>query len=211
VRRLLRVAAEHPAFVPAWVVAGDRLRAAGETARARTVYGRGARVRPASVLLERLEAVDVAERRPERTVRTLDRLQRLHPRDAGVLAALVRQHLRANALEAAEAALDRWPADAAACPRLDALRGECARRRGRLEQAVVHLARAAEVRAAAPRYRCRACGAPAATWAGRCAGCGRWDVVDADPASLDGIPSDLLMSAPSRSTVENRCVTDSPG
>src|SRR5258706_548709 len=56
-RRLLGLAREHPGFVAAWVAAGDQLRARGRTIRARRVYERGARARPAAVLLERMAAL----------------------------------------------------------------------------------------------------------------------------------------------------------
>jgi predicted Zn-dependent protease len=210
-RRLLALAREHPGFVTAWVTAGDRLRDRGRRIRARRVYERGARVRPAAVLLARIAELDDAEGHPERTTRTLHRLCRLHPHDAGCLAALVRQHLREDALDAAEAALASWPDQTSATPTLEALRGECFRRREQVEQAVVHLARAVETQLAPHGYRCRTCGEPAANWRPRCPRCGRWDTVAGESEAHDADSSASLMSSPRRSTAADHCLTESPG
>jgi tetratricopeptide (TPR) repeat protein len=207
--RLLALAREHPGFVAAWVAAGDRLHAAGRTARARHAYERGARVCPATVLLDRLAAIDVAAGRPERTTRTLQHLRRLHPADPSLLAALVRRHLREDALDAADAALAEWP-PGAVIPALEALRGECCRRRGRFEQAAVHLARASTAWLEAVGFRCRACGAAAPSWAGRCAACGRWDTVASESEVPRDDPSGSLMPSPSGSVLADHCVKESP-
>ena len=210
-RSLLALAREHPGFVAAWVAAGDRLRAAGRTLRARRAYERGARVRPAMVLLARLADLDAAEGHPERTIKSLRRLRKTHPRDPGVVVALVRRHLRDDALDDAEAVLASWPADGPAVATLEALRGECCRRREQAEQAVVHLARAVEPRLGPRAYRCRACGEPAADWRPRCARCGRWDTVGGEFEAHDGDASAGLMPSPSRNTAVDHCVTESPG
>jgi predicted Zn-dependent protease len=208
--RLLALTREHPGFVAAWVTAGDRLQAAGRTVRARHTYERGARVRPATVLLERLAALDAGSGRPARTTRTLEHLRRLHPGDPSVLSALVRRHLHGDALDAAEAALAHWSPDAVV-PALEALRGECCRRRGQFEQAAVHLARAAAAHVDAAVFRCRPCGASAPAWAPRCAACGRWDTIATESEASPLDPSGGLMPSPSRSMVADRCVTESPG
>jgi len=210
-RRLLALAREHPGFVAAWVTAGDRLRERGQPVRARRVYERGARARPAAVLLERVAALDDAAGHPERTVRTLERLRRQHPHDAGVVAALARRHLRANALERAEAALASWATDGPIVPALEALRGECERRRGRSEQAVAHLARAAAEHLEPRVFRCRACRHAGPDWRARCGRCGRWDTLEPASDTHDGEPSVDLMSSPSRTVAENHCVTETPG
>ena len=176
-RRLLALGREHPGFTPAWVVAGDRLQAARRTFRARRVYERGLRQRTASVLIERLAALDTGEGRPARTLRTLRGLGHGKVLDAALLTALVRQHLQRDALDEAEAALASWPDDSPATAALEALRGECCRRRGQAEQAAAHFGRAAAAYLDAPSLRCRACGAPSAAWEPRCAACGRWDAI----------------------------------
>src|SRR5207249_3219691 len=79
-RLLIALAREDPTFVPAWVSAGDALARAGRTLAARRVWERGARYRPAAVLLERIERANTNERRPERTARVYRRLLRRHPR-----------------------------------------------------------------------------------------------------------------------------------
>jgi tetratricopeptide (TPR) repeat protein len=209
VRRLLAITTEHPGFTAGWVTAGDRLRAAGDPAQARRVYEAGAQARPAAVLLDRLAALDAAESRPDHTLRTLRRLRRQHASDAGVLVALAATLLRLDALDDAEAALASWPGDGPVVPALEALRGECARRRGRFEEATAHFARAVD--AGRSGHRCGACGHAHDGWAARCASCGRWDTVDGDAAPTDAIASGDLMPSPSRNTVAKHCVTEAPG
>jgi lipopolysaccharide biosynthesis regulator YciM len=193
------------------VVAGDRLEAAGRGAPARRVYEHGAEVRPAAVLLERLAALDAADGRPERTTRTLERLRRLHPRDASLLGALVRRLLAENALDAAETALASWSADTPVLPVLEALRGECCRRRGQHEQAAEHLARVAAEHLAPRAFRCRACGEPEPAWRPRCRTCGHWDTIASGFEAHEDDSSVDLIRSPRRSTVANHCVTESPG
>src|SRR6185436_5800075 len=210
-RRLLALAREHPGFVAAWVTAGDRLRAGGRLVRARRVYERGARGRPAAVLLERLAALDADAQRPERTTRTLERLRRHHPRDAGLAAALVRHHLQASALDRAEAVLSSWPGDAPAAPTLEALRGECSRRRGQSEQAAEHLARAAAEYLDPRTFHCRVCRHPGPAWSARCTNCGRWDTMASTADAHDVEASGDLIRSPRRTTAADHCVTETPG
>ena len=187
-RRLVALAREHPGFTPAWVAAGDRLQAAGRTFRARRAYERGLATRPVSVLVERLTALDMAGGHPARTIRTLQRLQRQHPHDAWLLAAFVRHHLRQDSLDAAESALASWPAGGSPVPALEALRGECSRRRGHVEQAAAHFGCAAAPYLEPPAYRCDACGKAAPTWAPRCPVCGRWDAIGRTSQRQDAHP-----------------------
>ena len=201
-RRLLALGREHPGFTPAWVVAGDRLQGARRTFRARRVYERGLRQRPATVLVERLAALDTGEGRPARTLRTLRALGHGRAIDAELLSALVRQHLLHDALDEAEAALASWSEGAPATAALEAMRGECCRRRGQSEQATLHFGRAAAAYLAAPVLRCRACGVPAAAWEPRCAGCGRWDAIAATSELQGADLSANLIPTPSRSTLD---------
>jgi len=210
-RRLMGLAREHPGFVAAWVSAGDRLRDHGKPKRARRIWERGARVRPAAVLLERIAALDAAASHPEYTTKTLDRLRRHHPTDVGLAAAIVRHHLDTDALDRAAAALTTMPADATADPVLEALRGELARRRGDADAAATHLAHAAAEYLDPHEMRCRACGQAAPAWQSRCARCGRWDTLEPPAAPILAPTSVDLMPFPSRSTAENHCVTDGPG
>jgi tetratricopeptide (TPR) repeat protein len=209
-RRLLTLAREHPGFVAAWVGAGDALRDGGHPIRARRVYERGARARPAVVLLERLAALDAAQGHPERTTKTLERLRRHHPADPSLLGELVRGHLRANALDRAEAALAEWPADGPVVSSIEALRGECSRRQARLEQAAVHFARAAEAWLAPSAFACGHCGQRLPAWQPRCPRCGRWDGVDGLATFAGSIPSADLMPSPSGNTGQDLCVPESP-
>ena len=210
-RRMLALAREHPGFAAAWVAAGDRLRDRGQTVRARRVYERGARARPAAVLLERMAALDAAGGQPERTVRTLERLRRQHPQDPGLVAALARHHLAANGLDRAEAVLASWPAGAPTIPALEALRGECERRRGNVDAAAGLLARAAAEYLQPSIFRCGACSESAPEWRSRCPRCGAWDTFVPVADAGNGTASVDLMPSPSRNPPENHCVTETPG
>ena len=210
-RRLLALAREHPGFVPAWVAAGDRLRANGRLFRARRAYERGARTRPATILLERLSVLDVDAKHPERTVRTLERLRRHHARDVGLAAVLVRHHLRANALDRADAVLASWPEDAPATPTLEALRGECSRLRGRSDDAAAHLARAAAEYLDPRTFQCRVCRHSGPAWSARCTNCGQWDTMATAADTRDVEPSGDLIRSPRRTTAADHCVTETPG
>ena len=209
VRRLLALAREHPAFVPAWVAAGDRLRAAGRAFRARRVLERGARVRPARVLLDCLFAAYAEANRRDRALAALRRIQARHPGDAAVVASLARRHLDDGTLDEADALLASWPTEAPAA--ISALRGELCRRQGRPEQALVHFARAAARHLAAADQRCRACGTSAPQWTARCAACGRWDTIVSEDEVGEPSASADLMAVPSRSTATDHCVHDATG
>jgi HemY protein len=177
-RRLVALAREHPGFVPAWVEAGDRLRADGRTFRARRAYERGAGARPAHVLVDRLFTLLVESGRPDRARNAIRRLHVTHPRSPEVTAYLARTYLRDDALDDAESLLASWPADAPLPPAIEALRGELAWRKGRADDAVTHLVRATR-RLDDAAHRCRACGTAAAAWVARCAHCGAWDTLAA--------------------------------
>jgi tetratricopeptide (TPR) repeat protein len=197
-RRLLALGREHPAFVPAWVAAGDRLRESGRPFRARRAYEHGARARPATVLLERLAALDVEAKRPERTERRLARLRARHPHDAALLATLVRRQLERGALDDAEAALATGPD----VPALAALRATCAARRGRADEAVALFERAVAELDGPGGARCTACRSRVDAWSARCPACGRWDVIETSGA---------LMPSPSGNPAVDRCVGEGPG
>lgn len=208
-RRLLAIAREHPGFVAAWVAAGDELRAGGHPARARRVYERGARTRPAAVLLDRVATLDADDGHVEWTIKTMERLRRHHAHDAGLVAALARAHLRANAVDEAATVLADWPADGPIVPAVEALRGECERRQGRFEQAAVHFARAATRWLEPSAYRCGRCAERRPAWEARCPRCGRWDTLDAVAMPSDGNPSALLMRSPSGNTDRDLHVPES--
>jgi hypothetical protein len=163
------------------------------------------------VLLARLAELDAGAGHPDRTLRTLHRLRRTHPREPSVVAALARQHLATGDVDAAESVLASWPEDVPAGPTIEALRGECCRRREQPEQAIVHLARALASELDPRAYRCRACGEPATEWRPRCMRCGRWDTVAGEADARDVAASATLMPSPSGSTATDHCVTEIPG
>lgn len=181
-RRLARLARDAPEFLPAVVAAGDRWVAAGRPRRARRIWRRGTLVRPAPVLLARLEALDAAAGRPERTIRLYDRLRRRHPEDPLLAACQVRNLLANDRLAAARQALDALPASARG-PAVEALRAEWHRRGGDLGAAVESYARALGPGLGLHgAFRCAACPATPTAWAGRCEGCGRWNTIEVVPA-----------------------------
>jgi tetratricopeptide (TPR) repeat protein len=209
-RRLAALTREHPEFVPAWVALGDRLRETGRLFRARRAYERGARVRPAAILLDRLAAIHAESGRPDRARSAVARVCARHPDDQEGLVYLAGAYLRDGALADAEAILARWPPDRESPPAIEALRGELCRRSGASEEALLHFARAAaEHLAPARAQRCRACGAGATSWAARCVRCGRWDTIGPVDDVRGDAPSASLISPGSGSTDPNHCADES--
>lgn len=174
-RLLAGLAREDPGFVPAWVSAGERLLAAGRRLAGRWTWERGARRTGAAVLLERLEALNAEEGRPERTSRLYRRCLRARPEAPAVRLLFARHLIARNALDEAEQVLSGLPAPASGHRLTHALFGEIHRRRGNHSLAAETYARAfgTELGLGAPLV-CAACRQTAATWAARCAGCGRW-------------------------------------
>jgi tetratricopeptide (TPR) repeat protein len=174
-RILLALARERPAFVPAWVSAGDCLVRAGRALSARRVWERGARRQPAVVLLERIERQNVSERRPERTGRFLRRLSRRHSGAPAVALFLARHLIQRGDLDQAAELLGGLSATLKEEPLAHALWGELSRRRGSHDVAANSFSQAlgADLGLSTP-FRCAACRQAAAAWQARCAGCGQW-------------------------------------
>jgi len=180
-RLLVALGREDPAFVPAWVGAGDLLARAGRTLAARRVWERGARHRPAAVLLERIERANAAERRPERTVRVYRRLLRRHPRSAALPLLLARFFVLHDRFDEACEALRGLPESAAGNPFAHLVWGELHRRQGHHDQASAAFAQAAGPQlAGTSSFRCAACLQLAPDWQGYCPACRRWDTLRAD-------------------------------
>ena len=180
-RLCLAIAREDPDFVPAWVSAGELFERAGRRFTARRVWERGARRRPAVVLLERLERLNASEGNPERTTRLYRRLRRRHPESAAVALLLARHLIAQGQLDEAEAALNALPADAAGHRLVHVLWAEVHRQRGNSSLAAETYARAfgADLGLAAP-FRCAACRREVATWSGYCEECRRWGTLEAE-------------------------------
>ncbi len=174
-RLLLALAREDASFLPAWVAAGDLLLQAGRRFAARRVWERGARHRPAAVLLERIERLNASEGKPERTTRLYRRLQRRHP-DAGAVPLMLARHLIVlGRLDDAAEVLNELPAPVAEHPLVHVLWGEVHRRHGNHNVAAETYARAfgGDLGAGGP-FRCTACRHVAPTWTGYCPECHRW-------------------------------------
>jgi len=174
-RLLLALAREDPAFLPAWVGAGDVLARNGRRVRARRVWERAARRTRAAVLLERLERLNASEGRPDRTTRLYRRLQRRHPEN-GVVALMLARHLIGTGdLDAASEVLNALPATVAGEPVVHVLWAEIHRRRGNATVAADTYARAfgPDMGVIVP-FRCTACGHETDTWIAYCPHCHHW-------------------------------------
>ncbi len=180
VRLLAALAREDRSFVPAWVSLGDALVRLGRPVAARRAWERGARRRPAAVLLERLERLNVSERKPERTTRLYRRLFRRHGA-APALSLLFARHLIAQgALDQANDRLSALAAPLAGHPLAHALWGELHRRRGNHNLAADTLARAVgpDLGVMGP-FRCTVCRHASDAWEGYCPECRRWGTYQA--------------------------------
>jgi tetratricopeptide (TPR) repeat protein len=174
-RLFLGLAREDPTFLPAWVSAGDALAAGGRRLAARRVWERGARRHAAAVLLERIEQLNAAEAKPERTGRVYRRLLRRHA-NSPVVPLLFARHLIAKGdLAEAEAVLSAIPAPHSGNGVVHALWGDLHRRRGNHSLAADSYARAmgGEAGLVTP-LRCAVCGRVADAWTGYCPGCRQW-------------------------------------
>ena len=175
VRMLVALTREDPYFVPAFVSAGDFLERNGRRMAARRAWERGARRRPATVLLERLESLNASEGRPERTARLLRRLRRRHPDDGPLLLFFARHLILRGALDEATEMLSALPPSLAGDPLAHALWGEVHRRRGEHHIAADTFVRAygTDLAVLTP-FRCRVCRRVTDRWSGYCAECRRW-------------------------------------
>jgi tetratricopeptide (TPR) repeat protein len=174
-RLFLGLAREDPTFLPAWVSAGDALVAGGRRLAARRVWERGARRHAAAILLERIEQLNAAEGKPERTGRVFRRLIRRHENSAVVPLLFARHLIGKGDLAEAEAVLSAIPAPHSGNGVVHALWGELHRRRGNHSLAADSYARAmgGETGLVAP-FRCAVCQRATETWAGYCPGCRQW-------------------------------------
>src|SRR2546429_1819596 len=173
-RLLIALAREDPTFVPAWVSAGDALARAGRTLAARRVWERGARYRPAAVLLERIERANTDERHPERTARVYRRLLRRHPRARSLPLLFARFLVLQQRFEEAGEVLRALPEPAAGNSFAHLVWGELHRRQGQHDQASAAFAQAAVRQVSgASSFRCAACLQPTEAWEGPSPACPR--------------------------------------
>lgn len=174
-RTLAALAREDRTFVPAWVSLGDVLAAAERRLKARRAWERGAAFTLAPVLLERLEQLNRAEKKPARTTKLYERLRRRHP-DSVPLALLFARHLIASGeLDRAAEILGDLAAPARELPLAHLLWGELNRRRGNLDVAANSFAHAVRTELGlASAFTCAGCGRRADGWQGYCDVCRRW-------------------------------------
>ena len=179
-RALTALAREAPTFVGAWVAAGDRWEQAGRLFTARRAWERGARRRPALVLLDRIERLNATAHKPERTARFLHRLQRRHPDALVVPLALARHLVAGGRFDDAAGVLGALPESDGTRPEALRLWGELYRRQGDTQRATDAFARAAgaDLGLGAP-YRCTSCRRTAETWDAYCPSCRQWDTMRA--------------------------------
>jgi lipopolysaccharide biosynthesis regulator YciM len=184
-RRLIAIAREDPDFLPAWVSAGDSYLRAGRRFRARRAWERGARRRPAVVLLERLERLHASDGQPRRTERLYTALRQLHPNVPAVPLLHARALLEAGLHAPAAAVLEGLPETLGATPAAQRLWGELHRRQGNHEDAAhaFSLALGPGLGLSAP-YRCTGCGTAVSEWEPHCHQCRQWDTLRADVEQL---------------------------
>jgi HemY protein len=186
-RGVMSIARADPDFVPAWVSAGDLYLRAGRRFRARRAWERGARRRPAAVLLERIERLNATDGQARRTDRLYALLARLHPHDPVLPLLHARALVAANRLADAAAILKRLPEPDADRAAAHVLWAEVHRHQGNHEDATHEYAKAlGQALGLAPPYRCTACARATPDWTARCPHCGQWDTlraaIEAEPA-----------------------------
>jgi lipopolysaccharide biosynthesis regulator YciM len=171
-----------PAFLPAAISLGDALQFLGRLREAARVWLRAARIRPAPVLLERLESLYRELGRPKKMVAVYRRLRRRSDSPL-LLRRLVRFLLAEGAIEEAAAEI------ATASPKIaddfetQLLRGEVERVRGNTDLALEAFRAAYDsVSTDHVSYLCSTCGRRSSDWEPRCPGCGAWDSLGAHPS-----------------------------
>jgi lipopolysaccharide biosynthesis regulator YciM len=177
-RQLRGILREDRSFVPARVSAGDLFVREGRPTLARRMWERGARRRPAAVLLQRIAELDAREKRPERTTRLYRRLLRRHP-DAALRLLFARHLVEQDALDDAAAVLRELDAPVASGPVAQTLWGELYRRQGHHDQASAAFAQGLGPAFDARAFRCASCGRAIDAWEGYCPACRRWDTARA--------------------------------
>jgi tetratricopeptide (TPR) repeat protein len=172
-----------PAFLPAAISLGDALQPLGRLREAGRVWLRAARLRPAPVLLARLESLYRELGRPKKMVALYRRLRRRSDSPV-LLRRLVRFLLAEGALEEAAAELATASPKVAEDFETQLLRGEVERVRGNAELALKAF-RTAYDSASTDQvsYLCSACGRRNPDWEPRCLGCGAWDSLGAHPSA----------------------------
>ena len=174
IRDLYAILRAAPGYLPAAVSLGDLLERLGRSSEAGRVWLRAARVRPAPVVLSRVEAAYRALGRPQKIVGFYRWLRRRA--DSPILARrLARFLLAEGSIEAAAAELAASPADG---HETELLRAEIERRRGHSEEALRLFAAACEeIVGGETAHVCEECGFAAARWESRCPRCGGWDTL----------------------------------
>lgn len=177
-RQLWALLADDAGFLPAAIPLGDRLRNEGALKEAARVWTRAARVRPAPVLLERIEEVYRRLGRPNKVVLLYRKLGRSGASPTLALR-LVRFLLAEGRIEEAAAELEAEASRLSGLPAFHAFRGEIQRLRGDPDTALQSFRKALdpelELR---ERYECRACRRALADWVTRCPHCGAWDTAE---------------------------------
>ncbi len=161
-------------YLPAIVSLGDALIADDRADEARKVWEKAFKAQPRRVLIERLLAHPDTPRDRQRTLSLMQKYQQQLDPDTVYLLAT-------------NAALQDGQTDAAASslkavskqdsPLVQRHWGEIHQRRGRVDEALQALARAADATALST-YRCKTCGRSNPEWTAHCPSCDSWDSYD---------------------------------
>jgi len=185
-RELRALWRQDPGFLPAAVSLAELLEQIGQLREAGRVSARSARLRPAPVLLARLETVFRELERPKKVVAFYRRLRRRSDSPL-LLYRLVRFLLSEGALDEAAAELEAAKQRLSDDREYQLLWGEVLRLRGNSELALQAFRNALDPTAAErPQHACSACSRTFPDWGSRCPACGEWDTLEpvsgADPA-----------------------------
>lgn len=167
-------------FVPATIALGDAYEAAGDRKQALRVWERAADVMPALPILARLERAHREEGRPTRMIGLYQRALERVPDDLALAIALGRVYVELEMLDEAADHFEKVEVRAPDLPAVHAFLGAIFERRGQAREAFEEYRRGLQLaHAFAAPHRCSACGAIAPMWQDRCAGCGRWNTLQA--------------------------------
>jgi uncharacterized protein HemY len=169
---------QDPSFLPAAVSLADILEQIGQQREAGRVCLRTVRMRPAPVLLARIETLYRATKRPKKVIALYHRLRKRHDSPL-LLHRLVRFLLAEGAVDEAAAELDaagQWSDDL----EYQLLLAEVQRLRGNSELALQAYRTALDPTPTdRPQHVCSACLRSFPDWASRCPACGEWDTFEA--------------------------------
>ena len=165
-------------FLPALIALGDAYEAAGDRREAIRTWERAVETHPALPLLTRLERAYRDDGRPSRMIAVYQEASARAGDDLLLAIALGRVYLELEMLDEAADQFEKVEVRAPDLPAVHAYLGSVFERRGDAAGAFDEYRRALRLTHAFEwPHVCTACGAGAAGWKERCAGCRRWNTV----------------------------------